>query len=273
MNTKFYSAITIILIWSIGGCKEQRKPTVEFDDPAFESYCLNACDADKDGKITLTEAADLKIIDIVDKDIHSLNGIEAAVNLEELYCYRARLSTVDLSQNNKLEHFSFEESSLQKIILPDSLAVIPKKAFANCVRLDSVAFPLKLKVIQESAFENSSIVEAMLPDCITEIADYAFWGCKRLKSLYLGQSLESIGECAFEDVKVPIITIPASITFMGKSPFRSENIKEVHFSSPNPPSGAGVLTLSPSLRVYVPNSAVDKYRNKYSWNYDIIRGE
>ena len=78
-------------------------PGVEIDDPAFKSYCLNNFDTNKDGRISLEEAAMVEEIYVPDMNIRSLQGIEYFTNLKQLRCMSNQLTSLDVSKNTALE--------------------------------------------------------------------------------------------------------------------------------------------------------------------------
>ena len=73
------------------------------DDPEFKRYCLSNFDTNKDGKISIEEAATVKDIDVREMNIKSLKGIEFFTNLTQLRCGSNQLTSLDVSKNTALE--------------------------------------------------------------------------------------------------------------------------------------------------------------------------
>ena len=74
-----------------------------FPDENFRSYISSQLDfVDKDGKLTLSECARVTILNVTQKGISDLTGIEHFKELTALYCDYNSLEKLDLSQNTKL---------------------------------------------------------------------------------------------------------------------------------------------------------------------------
>ena len=77
--------------------------------------------------------------------------------------------------------YAFSNSSLEKIKLLDSISVIGRRAFANCVGLDEIEFPEELTELGESAFTNCvGLNEIQIPEKVKIIGDAAFEYCTNL---------------------------------------------------------------------------------------------
>ena len=72
------------------------------DDYQFEKYVIENFDTDKNGKLSMSEAAAATIMYLEERNIKSLSGIEYFTNLSVLKCYQNQLTSLDLSKNIKL---------------------------------------------------------------------------------------------------------------------------------------------------------------------------
>ena len=111
------------------------------DDVVFMQYCYENFDANKDGKVSKTEANAVTKMDLTDADIKTLTGICYFPNLEIIDCYRCqRLTSVDLSHNLKITEIQYEGFDacydLKSIILPNSVTWI--RAYAFCYDLERI---------------------------------------------------------------------------------------------------------------------------------------
>lgn len=85
---------------------------------------------------------------------------------------------------------AFQESSLQSIVLPDSLTSIEYDSFFSCANLKSICFPENLEFIGETAFaECTSLSSLVFPDSLDTIRFDAFLGCTSLKTVSIGKGL------------------------------------------------------------------------------------
>lgn len=113
------------------------------DDVVFMQYCYENFDANKDGKVSKTEANAVTKMDLTDADVKTLTGICYFPNLEIIDCYCCdRLTSVDLSHNLKITVIQYEGfaacSDLKSIILPNSVTRIRYKAFYGCYDLERI---------------------------------------------------------------------------------------------------------------------------------------
>lgn len=87
-------------------------------------------------------------------------------------------------------------------MLPNSIAVIPEKAFSGCGGLkNNVVIPASVKEIGSQAFAYSYNIPGLeFSNGLTTIGNDAFWNCNGLKgTVTLPPSLESISEYSFAD--------------------------------------------------------------------------
>lgn len=90
-------------------------------------------------------------------------------------------------------------TTLVKIVIPETVRVIEGSAFENCVGFTELTFPAGLLKISENAFQGcSSLQEVNLPAGLKEVGDNAFSNCTSLGSAYLPASIDKMGICAFD---------------------------------------------------------------------------
>ena len=114
-------------------------------------------------------------------------------------------------------------NTLVSLKIPDSVTVIDRFAFADCINLKTVVIGNGVQSIGVGAFANSTNLESViLGNSVTTIDNYAFFGCESLESITFPNSLKSIGECAFEKcVSLSSVVIPSSVTTIGRNAFFS----------------------------------------------------
>lgn len=106
---------------------------------------------------------------------------------------------VDISNCNHIENYSFFNTNINEIILPEHLDFIPQSAFEGCSNLDYVNIPQNTKSINNNAFKNcSSLKSVLLNNCIT-IQSNAFSGCISLECISNANNITSIGRNAFSN--------------------------------------------------------------------------
>lgn len=88
-------------------------------------------------------------------------------------------------------------STIKKIIIPDTVEEIKKYAFYNCTALEEVEIKGEVKYLREYAFYNDAKLEKVNLESVEVIGANAFYGCTSLQSVNLDKCY-SIGVSAFE---------------------------------------------------------------------------
>ena len=86
-----------------------------FPDPVFKDYIFNSFDKDNDGNLTISEIRAIEEIDVNEKNVASLEGIQCLFNLKSLDCRYNNLSSLDLSENKKLTSLYCNKNQLTSL--------------------------------------------------------------------------------------------------------------------------------------------------------------
>ena len=105
-------------------------------------------------------------------------------------------------------------SSLQSIVIPDSVTTIGNSAFIRCSSLHSVTIPDFVMTIGDWAFGGcSSLKSVIIPDSVIRIKTGTFSRCSSLQSVVIPDSVTSIGHWAFSECSsLHSVVIPDSVT-------------------------------------------------------------
>ena len=175
------------------------------NDVAFMRYCYTKFDVNKDGKVSMEEAASVYNMDcsLISDEVVSLKGIEYFANLTSINCTGCeKLKTVDLSLNQKITDIPKDAflgcGSLESIILPKTLISIGDRAFQLC-NLESILIPEQVEVIGDEAFSyNSSKIDSVvIPDKVKRIGRGVFYGSEI--NYFKGRGVSSDGCCLLDD--------------------------------------------------------------------------
>lgn len=91
-------------------------------------------------------------------------------------------------------------TTLKKVVLPETLRTINTEAFKGCSALEDINFPKYLTSIEYSAFENCSVLQtARLPQGLTSVGMSAFASCISLKNAYVPRSVTYMGAYVFRN--------------------------------------------------------------------------
>ena len=137
-------------------------------------------------------------------------------NNRDVWFYNIKIRTEIISD------YAFEYcSSLQQIIIPDSVTSIGKWAFEGCSSLQQIIISDSVASIGDSAFTGcKSLQQIVIPDSVTSIGDFAFFGCESLRQIVIPDSVTPIGDFAFSYCQsLQQIVIPDSVASIGDYAF------------------------------------------------------
>lgn len=107
---------------------------------------------------------------------------------------------IDLIAFSNLEHYSFNNTKIKEILLPDNANGIPESAFENCSELEYINIPEAVNCISNSAFKNCTNLKSVIINSTDiKIASNAFAGCILLNCVINANSITSIGRNAFSN--------------------------------------------------------------------------
>ncbi|MBE5806757.1 MAG: hypothetical protein E7317_00235 [Clostridiales bacterium] len=90
--------------------------STNFPDSIFRQYVKAEFDANGDGKLSSTEIASVKAIELVEvPDMKTMKGVEYFTSLEELYIEESSISSIDVSKLTKLKRLGVWGCELTKL--------------------------------------------------------------------------------------------------------------------------------------------------------------
>ena len=114
--------------------------------------------------------------------------------------------------------YAFEEYSITKLVLPDTITRIGVCAFINSIELKKVIIPDSVTFIGNGAFAYAPIEQLKLGASIETIDDYGF-ELTTATSLKLPETLTYIGRSAFSHVVLEELELPSNLVTIGDSAF------------------------------------------------------
>ena len=109
---------------------------------------------------------------------------------------------------------TFEESKdIRRVVIPDMVEAIEKRAFNNCTNLVQIEFPQSLNRIGWASLAGTGLTEVVLPEGVTHLEWAAFQGCTSLRSAVLPDSLTTMEGAVFQNCTGLIeVNIPDGVT-------------------------------------------------------------
>jgi len=182
------------------GCNERRTDKHKF----FEGYCVCGYKEPVNG----TDGLAYTLND--DKESYSLSGIGTATETE----IKIPSNHWGLPVTAIATKAFYNNSTINKVVIPDSVTSIGEEAFEMCTKLTSVT----------------------IPNSVTTICDAAFAFCESLTSLTIPSRVTSIGAAAFEScMSLTSVNIPSSVTALGVTAFDGCNLlASIQVAADNP---------------------------------------
>lgn len=117
--------------------------------------------------------------------------------------------------------YSFQNTTVSEVILPETIAFIGKSAFRSTSKLTGIKLPVGEPLsIATYAFGNSALESIVIPDNVTELGSSVFRSCGSLTSVKIGEGIMEIPGYAFSDNdKLENIKLGANITSIGNNAF------------------------------------------------------
>ena len=179
---------------------------------------------------------------------------------------------------------AFSGSSLKSVILPETVKVIRRSAFAGCTKLESVklgdglteicanAFmgcesleeiimPKSVSILGEGAFRScGALKKAVLSDSIMYINEYAFASCEKLESVNIPKSCDVIGAHAFNGCgRLSETELSENLIIIGDYAFAESGIEAVNFPKRLQSIGEGAFQGSDLRSVTLYSSSLGSY--------------
>ena len=120
-----------------------------------------------------------------------------------------------------LESYAFKGTSIERIIIPETITSFGSSLFYNCTKLKHAVLPKGITEIYDSMFRGCTSLQSIdIPDGVTRFGDYAFDRCSSLASIILPAGVTYVGNYCFSEcsnlrhiVSLPIKTPTLGGTF------------------------------------------------------------
>ncbi|MDE7376671.1 MAG: leucine-rich repeat domain-containing protein, partial [Muribaculaceae bacterium] len=155
-----------------------------------------------EGSLVVPEG--VEVVEFGDNDrIEGLTAIVMPDSVKEmrgwLNCnYSENLKAIRLSPNMKLSNEAFYSLTMEELVIPEGITLIPSEAFKNS-NLKKVTLPSSLQFILPSAFERCELEEVVIPENVKVVFPHAFSSNSDLKKVTILSPDTIVMKGAFED--------------------------------------------------------------------------
>jgi hypothetical protein len=185
--------------------------------------------------------------------------------------------------------------NLDSLYLPSQLEYIPYMAVAECVNLKSITIPATVEEIDQRAFENCRSLKSVIFEggetpqgaphraaaegsSLWRIGSWAFYNCHQLEHLNIPEGVTEVGDAAFYGCTyLEDMTLPSTVQEIGDNGFAlCAKLQKIHVKATTPPTikAKTFFDVNRSIPVYVPEGAVDAYKDDPYWSeFNILSEE
>ena len=203
---------------------------LDFIDNNVKNLCIENWDTDGNGKLSYTEAGNVKSLGTV------FNNNTLIVQFEELQFFTGletvegfsgctNLTTIILPETIKSigDNAFYHCTGLNSIVLPESVISIGQWAFAGCTSLTNLPITNNITTINSCAFKGCTALSSIiLPDSVRTIGNSAFEGCTSITSITFSNAVTSVGDNAFNGCSsLTSMVLPESVNNLGNSVFKN----------------------------------------------------
>ena len=179
-------------------------------------------------------------------DMSDCNIVSGNKNPYEYYGWSPDGEYTDIFFNSEIPSNIFTDSqNLKDILLPKSLKIIGRSAFANCVNLKRI----------------------VIPNLVEEINSKAFWNCSGLENIDIDKSscLTTIGNQAFTTNSVlKDLIIPITVTDISSEAFLGCSTSRLHLYWTEP-FEVKLVPQTDGCTLIVPKGTIELYREAKNW--------
>lgn len=203
-------------------------------------------------------------------------GDRAFFNVETLDSVYYNIPNIEKSFDGRDYIQPFRDCcNLKSLVIGKDVEYIGQYEFSNLSALENITFEPRNEEsragttslrIDNHAFRAAPMSVISLPECRTAIGDYVFADCTNLREIRFSEGLENIGKDAFYSSRVEYIDFPRTfMAFTGENAFRyASMVNALYFHTQQVPANLANAGLRQTAIVYVPQTAVDNYRQSIS---------
>ncbi len=138
--TKNYIIIPLLLLFQTFCAQTITIPDANFKNALINSLCVDTngdgtfdtdVDTNNDNEIQISEAEAVSRLNVSDKNIAMLEGIEKFTNLELLYCTNNKLTNLDFSQNLEMVNLFCNQNQLTALDVSNNKNIKVLNCFVN----------------------------------------------------------------------------------------------------------------------------------------------
>lgn len=134
-----------------------------------------------------------------------LSEIEIPQNVTEisplLFSGMTNLESIEIHNNiKKISDYSFFNTSLKRVNIPDSVYDIGSSVFSCCMNLEEITFPENITILSRRVlFKCVKLKSFTIPSQVRRLEEECLFSCSSITHLYSGSNVSYIGEYAISE--------------------------------------------------------------------------
>ncbi len=153
-------------------------------------------------------------------------------------------------------------------MIPEDVKVIGSQAFSGISSLQSIIIPDSVTSINSLAFDHTGLTDFLIPGSVNSISSSSFRGCSNLSSVIILSGVATIEAQAFQYCpSLSSVYIPETVTTIGYGCFDGcDNLTSVSVANPNPVGITQVtFTSRANATLHVPEASIAAYQAADVW--------
>ena len=177
---------------------------------------------------------------------------------DELFRSDRQLADITLpTAPETIGQYAFSETAITTMQLPATVTQMGEGVFNTCHQLTNMVIPEGITELGKSLFANCPVLTSVvLPNTLQRVGRESFYNCPSIESIVLPASLKTIGSGAFYDC-----TKLMSVYSQATTPATIEGDPNSYSSYEKD----AFNTVKTKATLFVPETAVDAYKNKQFW--------
>ena len=160
---------------------------------------------------------------------------------------------------------------MESVEMDSGITRIGNYAFAYCLGLRKITFPVSVTSIGNNAFSNclSLTGNITLPDSVKTVGEWAFFDCFGLTGIVFPEGIKQISHRVLSNCgSLKTVTIPSSVKIVREWAFAAcDELEEITIKSVIPPDvyAYAFNGVERTILVYVPQESLQAYKNADTW--------
>ena len=173
--------------------------------------------------------------------------------------------------------YAFSNSDLNSINITNAIKSIGEHAFENCFQLADINIPESIEKIEPYTFCSTSIVNINIPASVREVGEFAFAKSRFAQTITLNENLDSIGAGAFlACMRVTELTIPHNVKKIGPQAFFMPALRTIKTTNITPATITDDVFYEDTYtrgELIIPFGYLQAYSNAQGWKNFLTKVE